>query len=119
MTDSGRDERAKFYLLTQENRFKSITKYLCHELYTYPELRRLLKEKYYKKLIISTQPTKKGIQDIDLYSIYFPVKRIKDKPVSTLKREIWILAQKAQKLDLITIELRFEWELPNADKAEK
>ena len=70
-------------------------------------------------MIISTQPTKKGIQDIDLYSTFFPVKRIKDKPVSTLKREVWILAQKAQQLDLITIELRFEWELPNADKAEK
>jgi hypothetical protein len=35
---------------------------------------------------MSTQPTKKGEQDIDLYSIYFPVKRIKEKPISTLKR---------------------------------
>lgn len=68
---------------------------------------------------MSTQPTKKGIQDIDLYSTFFPVKRIKDKPVSTLNKQLWILAQKAQQLDLITIELRFEWELPNADKAEK
>jgi hypothetical protein len=44
------------------------------------------KDKYYKKMIISTQPTKKGIQDIDLYSTFFPVKRIKDKLVSTLKK---------------------------------
>lgn len=104
-----KDDKLKYPLLTPENRFKTITKYLCYELYSYPELRRILKEKYYKRLVISTQPTKKGIQDIDLYSIYYPVKRIKDKPVSTLKREVWILAQQAHKLGLITIELRFEW----------
>lgn len=114
-----RDDKLKYPLLTPENRFKTITKYLCYELYSYPELRRILKEKYYKRLVISTQPTKKGNQDIDLYSIYYPVKRIKDKPVSTLKREVWILAQQAQKIGLITIELRFEWELPSIDKNDR
>jgi hypothetical protein len=59
--------------------------------------------------VITTTPTVKGNQDIDLYSIYFPVKRIKEKPVSTLKREVWILALQAEKKDLIKIELKFEW----------
>lgn len=56
------------------------------ELFNYPELRRILKEKYYRKLLISTVPTAKGAQNINLYSSFFPVKRIKDKPVSTLKK---------------------------------
>lgn len=77
---------ANYPLLIGENVFKSITKYLCYELFAYPELRRILKDRYFKKLIISTTPTKKGAQDIDLYSMYFPVKRIKEKSISILKR---------------------------------
>lgn len=56
------------------------------ELFNYPELRKILKEKYYKKLLITTKPTSKGEQNINLYSNYFPVKRIKEKPVASLKK---------------------------------
>ena len=65
------------------------------ELYNYPELRKILKEKYYKRLLLSTSPTEKGLQNISLYSMYFPVKRIKEKPVPSLKKEVWILATEA------------------------
>lgn len=75
-----------YNLLTPEVRFKTIIHYLALELFSYPELRKILKEKYYRKLVISTTPTVKGAQEIDLYNIFFPVKRIKDKPISTLKR---------------------------------
>ena len=77
------------------------------ELFNYPELRKILKEKYYKKLVITTTPTVKGNQNINLYSTYFPVKRIKEKPVASLRKEVWILATEAEKLNLITIELKF------------
>jgi len=35
---------------------------------------------------MSTTPTKKGQQDVNLYSQYFPVKKIKDKPIETLSK---------------------------------
>lgn len=57
--------------------------------------------------MISTSPTVKGSQNISIYSPYFPVKRIKDKPISSLKKEVWILATEAEKLGLINIELKF------------
>lgn len=74
-------DKAKFPLLAPELRFQTIIKYLSLELYSYPELRKILKERYYKRLVISTSPTKKGTQNIDLYNLYFPVKRIKEKPI--------------------------------------
>jgi len=55
-------------------------------LFSHPELRKYLKEQYYGALTISTVPTKKGDQDINLYSQYFPVKKIKDKPIKTLPK---------------------------------
>ena len=50
-----------------------------------------------KKLVICTTPTKKGSQDINLYSMFFPVKKIRDKLITTLDREVWILAVEAEK----------------------
>ena len=82
-------------------------------------MRKILREKYYKKLVISTNPTGKGSQDIDLYSQYFPVKRIREKPVSTLRRETWILAREAERLGHIRIELKFEWEHNSIERSEK
>lgn len=70
-------EKDKFPLLFGDNRLKTIIKYLSFELFTYPELRKILREKYIKKLVINTNPTSKGSQDIDLYSQFFPVKRIR------------------------------------------
>lgn len=70
-------EKEKFPLLYGESRIKTIIKYLSFELFTYPELRKMLRERYIKKLVINTNPTNKGIQDIDLYSQFFPVKRIR------------------------------------------
>jgi transcriptional accessory protein Tex/SPT6 len=95
--------KGKYPLLALDIRFKTISKYLCYELYVYPELRKVLREKYFKKLVISTTPSIKGNQDIDLYSVFFPIKRIKEKPITTLKREMWILALEAEKKDLVKI----------------
>ena len=61
--------------------------------------------------MISTSPTNKGNHNIDIYNLYFPVKRIKEKPISTLKRDIWVLAMNAEKLGLIRVDLKFEWEI--------
>jgi hypothetical protein len=46
----------------------------------------MLKERYYKKLLISTNPTNKGSHYITIYNSFFPVKRIKEKPLTTLKK---------------------------------
>lgn len=64
-------------LLSPGKRIFTLKNYLAMELFNYPELRKILKEKYYKKLVISTAPTVKGNQNINLYSQYFPIKRIK------------------------------------------
>ena len=67
-------------------------------------------------MVISTTPTEKGNQGVDLYNMFFPVKRIKDKPVNTLKRETWVLAEEAEKLGFIKIDLKFEWELSSSER---
>jgi len=56
-------------------------------------MRKILKEKYYKKLLISTYPTNQGSHIINIYNSFFPVKRIKDKPVNSFRKEMWILAK--------------------------
>lgn len=73
-------------LLSPDKRISTLIDYIAIELFTYPEIRRSLKEKYYRKLLISTNPTNKGAQNINIYNSFFPVKRIKDKPVSYLKK---------------------------------
>ena len=115
VSEANGNDRVKYPQLMIDGRFRTFTRYLCQEMFSYPELRKVLREKYYRKLVISTTPTQKGKQEIDLYSPYFPVKRIRDKPVSTLRREIWTLANYAQDLELIRLELKFEWELSGAD----
>lgn len=79
-------------LMAPDKRILTVCTYMALELFNYPELRKVLKEKYYKRLVISTNPTVKGAQNINLYSSFFPVKRIKEKPVSTLDKEVWVLA---------------------------
>ena len=69
-------------------------------------MRKILRDKYFKKLVLTTTPGELA-QDIDLYNIFFPVKRIKEKPVSSLKREVWILAKQAEKMGHIKINLKF------------
>jgi transcriptional accessory protein Tex/SPT6 len=74
-------------------------------------LRKILKERYYKKLLMSTTPTSKGSHYITIYNSFFPVKRIKEKPLATLRKEMWVLAREAERLGLIVIEFKFEWQL--------
>ena len=47
------------------------------------------------------------MNDVDLYNVFFPVKRIKDKPISSLKKEMWILAKEAEKKGHIKLHLKF------------
>lgn len=35
---------------------------------------------------MTTFPTNKGSQNINIYNSFFPVKRIKDKPINSLKK---------------------------------
>lgn len=42
---------------------------------------------------MSTYPTNQGAHHINIYNTFFPVKRIKDKPVMMMKKELWILAK--------------------------
>jgi hypothetical protein len=46
--------------LTETEIFFSIALYLKNELFNYPDLRRWMKEKYSKRAVITTTPTKKG-----------------------------------------------------------
>lgn len=70
-----------------------------------------MKEKYTKRAVITTTPTKKGEEDIGLYSMYYPVKRIKKKPVASFKNDLWMLVTEAENANLIKVDITFEWEL--------
>jgi hypothetical protein len=69
-----------------EKRITTLINYLALELFNYPSMRRILKEKYYKKLLISTYPTNQGSHHMGIYNLFFPIKTIKDKPVMFLKK---------------------------------
>lgn len=45
-----------------------------------PELRRVIREFYWDKALISTQPTSKGISELDWLHPFYNVKCIQDKP---------------------------------------
>ena len=50
-----------------------------------------MRDKYFNKTVITTTPTKKGEEDITLYSMYYQVKRIKKKPVTSFRGDTWML----------------------------
>lgn len=62
-------------------------------------------------MVVSTILTKKGEHDIGLYSSFFPVKRIHQKPVTSFRGDMWLLLLEAEKDGLLKIELCFEWQL--------
>lgn len=69
-----------------------------------------MKEKYSRRSVITTTPTKKGEEDIGLYSLYYPVKRIDKKPASSFKNDLWTLVMEAEKSNLIKVSIMYEWE---------
>jgi hypothetical protein len=56
-----------------------------------------MRDKYMKKVVVSTTLTKKGEHDINIYSCFFPVKRIVKKPVTSFKGDLWLLLLEAEK----------------------
>ena len=76
-----------------------------------------MKEKYSKGATISTTPTKKGEEDIGLYSMYYPVKRLTKKPISSFKNDLWILIIEAEKNNLIKVNILYDWEVPSNPKS--
>lgn len=98
-------------MFTQHSLHRTISKYLELELFTYPELRRWISDRYLKRVVVSTILTKKGEHDIGLYSAFYPIKRIVKKPVTTFKGDMWLLMLEAEKDGLMKIDLCFDWQV--------
>jgi hypothetical protein len=104
---------------------------LAHDMAMHPELRRIVREVYVRSCVISTEPTARGLSEIDPFHSYAvrgseihggggvlisigvqDVKYLKNKPISLLlqpqtpeNRTQFLLLAKAQKEGFITVKL--------------
>lgn len=92
------------YLSKPIDTLKAICKMIAAEYFHHPIIRTYIKNICFEKLYITTTPTKKGIEAVDVYNYYYPTKRITGKKILHLKPELWMLALESEKKGFITIE---------------
>ncbi len=70
-----------------------------------PLVRKVTREVFFERAVISVQPTKKGIKEIDENHDCYGIKYIKDKPIRTLANDQWLKLTQAEEAKMVTIEL--------------
>jgi len=86
-----------------------LVKFLATQLFQHPFLKSWVNIKYFKLVTVSTEPTAQGNKEIDLLSRYYVVKRIHCRPLAQFTDDIWLLAEKAERLELIRIHFVLPW----------
>lgn len=88
----------------------TLCKFTALELFHHPIIRKNLKKLYTDKILIFTDPTRRGAKEITVYDFFYPVKRIRGKKPSEFSGELWLIALEAEKKGLITISFRLPWD---------
>jgi transcription elongation factor SPT6 len=88
--------------------------FMALELFYHPIIRKQLKKMYNDRVLVSTDPTEKGKKEINVYSFYYPCKRIRAKKPADFTKEHWLMILEAEQKGLITTEFKMPW-----DKDEK
>jgi transcription elongation factor SPT6 len=90
---------------TEEDVLQGATYLLATQISRQPGVRRKLRERYRRKLNISVHPTKRGRDQIDRNSPLWPRRYIKDKPVSYLEGDEYLVYMQAKKNGLVEVKL--------------
>lgn len=63
---------------------------MAQEIYYQPVIRKYVRDIYFEKVCISTEPTAKGIKELDITKYRFQVKRIKNRPLKYFTDEVFM-----------------------------
>lgn len=92
----------------------TLCEFMALELFYHPIIRKNLKKMYNDRVSVFTDPTEKGKKEINIYSFYYPTKRIRGKKPADFNKELWLMILEAEQKGLITVKFKLPW-----DKEEK
>jgi len=90
---------------SEDQILKAISKFLAKGLSAHPDIRNFVKKLIFKKGLVSTEPSEKGEKELDVFSPFFKVKRLVDKPIAKFKDDSYFLMHYLDKEGLIKIKL--------------
>lgn len=82
---------------------KTLSKYAAGEYLSNPMIRVHLRYFFEKRVLIQTLPTENAKRMINIYSEYYPAKRIKNLKLADMKPELWMLIKEAEAKNLIKV----------------
>lgn len=83
---------------------------MANEIFYHPIIRRWVRNMYFERATISTEPTLKGKKDLDLYHSLYPTKRISRRPLKNFRDDLWLMMVEAEKKELIRVKFSLPWE---------
>ena len=86
---------------------KDMCTYTALELSSEPDIRRGLKKHIYEFGVIKTEPTEKGMKDLDVFHPSYRVKRV-SKKLSQLRDDLFIDILHHESMGLITFSIKIE-----------
>lgn len=81
----------------------SLCRFMANEIFYHPVIRRWIRNMYFERATISTEPTLKGKKDLDLYHLLYPAKRILKRPLKNFRDDLWLMMIEAEKKELIRV----------------
>ena len=83
-------------------------KFLAYELAAHPQIRSYVRNQIFAVATISTQPTKKGITELDAFNESYRTKRINKRPIDGFQNDLFIDVVENEKKKLITVSINIE-----------
>jgi len=77
-------------LLDEQHVLTALIKYAAEELASHPEIRKTIREYYQQYAVVSTEPTSKGLSELDVFHPSYRVKRIVKRPLKTFQDDLWL-----------------------------
>lgn len=102
-----------FLLRNSQIMLQFIIEYKAQEYNNYPLLKNYLRTIYEDKLLITTEPTILGEKEINIYSNFYPAKRIINLKAIDIAPELWFLCKQAEQKKLIKIKFELPWKKEN------
>lgn len=84
--------------------FSKASHFMERELAMQPYVKRYFRDKFISNACITTEPTAKGIKELDATHPLYRAKRLQSMPISTCKDDIWYDIEEAERRELIKVE---------------
>lgn len=88
----------------------SLCRFMAQEIFHHPVIRKHVRQLYYEKVTISTEPTPKGQKELDITKYRYQVKRIDKRPISEFKNDVFMLIKDCEDQGLIRVRFSLPWE---------